>query len=313
MPRPRPRPSERPAVDFESWRAAGDAVGGRFPGGQTALFQGLWTDPVTGMAYARARWYDARNASWLQEDPVGETDSTNLYAFVGWQPNMGIDPMGLSALSSATNAVHSMCEAAGGDCSGFDADQAWNVTKAAGEGLWEGGKDAAVGTVQGLWNLAKVTVTEGPGAAAKMMADATLDGIVNAPENLLNWLEYMNNATPEQAAKEFGRLAGGAAVSTLGPAAAGKVLGVSGRLTRLGLKKAGAALADLADEVPQRALRRAAEALEEVALQLRSGDTGRHARRPRPDRRRGDGRLRPRLRRGDRVREHRRGARPVAP
>jgi len=56
--------------------------------------KGLWTDPVTGIAYARARWYDARNASWLSEDPLGVVDSTNLYAFVGWQPNMGTDPYG---------------------------------------------------------------------------------------------------------------------------------------------------------------------------------------------------------------------------
>jgi len=46
------------------------------------------------MSYARARWYDARNAHWLSEDPLGAVDSTNLYAFVGWQPNMGTDPMG---------------------------------------------------------------------------------------------------------------------------------------------------------------------------------------------------------------------------
>jgi len=57
--------------------------------------KGLWTDPVTGMSYARARWYDARNAHWLSEDPLGAVDSTNLYAFVGWQPNMGVDPLGL--------------------------------------------------------------------------------------------------------------------------------------------------------------------------------------------------------------------------
>jgi len=56
--------------------------------------KGLWTDPVTGMSYARARWYDARNAHWLSEDPMGAVDSTNLYAFVGWQPNMGVDPLG---------------------------------------------------------------------------------------------------------------------------------------------------------------------------------------------------------------------------
>jgi RHS repeat-associated protein len=80
---------------YESYDAAGATAGGRFPAGQSRLFQGLWTDPVTGMAYARARWYDARNAHWLSEDPLGAVDSTNLYAFVGWQPNMGRDPLGL--------------------------------------------------------------------------------------------------------------------------------------------------------------------------------------------------------------------------
>jgi len=59
------------------------------------LFQGLWTDPVTGIAYARNRWYDARTASWLSEDPLGAVDSPNLYAFVGWRPHVGTDPMGL--------------------------------------------------------------------------------------------------------------------------------------------------------------------------------------------------------------------------
>ena len=84
------------ASRFESWEAAKDNLGGRFPGGQTALFQGLWTDPVTGVAYARARWYDARTASWLSEDPLGPVDSANLYAFVGHAPNMGTDPTGES-------------------------------------------------------------------------------------------------------------------------------------------------------------------------------------------------------------------------
>ncbi len=83
------------ASRFESWEAAKDTVDGRFPGGQTALFQGLWTDPVTGVAYARARWYDARNASWLSEDPLLDVDSPNFYAFVGHQPHMGTDPLGL--------------------------------------------------------------------------------------------------------------------------------------------------------------------------------------------------------------------------
>ena len=45
--------------------------------------------------YARARWYDARNASWLSEDPMQDIDSPNLYSFVAWQPHMATDPMGL--------------------------------------------------------------------------------------------------------------------------------------------------------------------------------------------------------------------------
>ncbi|HYH47079.1 MAG TPA: polymorphic toxin-type HINT domain-containing protein, partial [Thermoanaerobaculia bacterium] len=91
-------------VRYESWEAAKDDLGGRFPGGQTALFQGLWTDPVTGVSYARARWYDARNAAWLSEDPMADVDSPNLYAFVGWQPTMATDPLGLCSMwEIATN------------------------------------------------------------------------------------------------------------------------------------------------------------------------------------------------------------------
>ncbi|MCP4545391.1 MAG: hypothetical protein GY835_02855 [bacterium] len=87
---------QRFPMNYEGYLAAGDTVGWRFPGGQTNLFEGLWTDPVTGIAYARARWYDARNASWLSEDPIGDVDSPNLYAFVAWQPNMLMDPLGLA-------------------------------------------------------------------------------------------------------------------------------------------------------------------------------------------------------------------------
>jgi RHS repeat-associated protein len=83
---------------FDSVEAAGDWLGGAFPGGQTALFQGLWTDPVTGISYARNRWYDARNASWLSQDSYGAIDSVNLYAFVAWGPSSNIDPRGLTVV-----------------------------------------------------------------------------------------------------------------------------------------------------------------------------------------------------------------------
>jgi RHS repeat-associated protein len=82
------------AVEYETAKASLDTLGGRFPGGQNDLFQGLWSDPVTGINYARARWYDARNSSWLSEDPMLNVDSTNLYAFVGLGPTMRKDPRG---------------------------------------------------------------------------------------------------------------------------------------------------------------------------------------------------------------------------
>ena len=82
------------AVTYDSVTAAASDLGGRFPGGQTMLFQGLWTDPATGLAYARNRWYDPHNAAWMSEDPALDIDSTNLYAFVGWGPQMYTDPYG---------------------------------------------------------------------------------------------------------------------------------------------------------------------------------------------------------------------------
>jgi len=83
------------STQFESYIAAGDSIGGLFPGGQTMLFQSLWHDPVTGLAYARARWLDERNAVFLSEDPEDDVDSPNVYAFVGFRPNEFNDPFGL--------------------------------------------------------------------------------------------------------------------------------------------------------------------------------------------------------------------------
>jgi RHS repeat-associated protein len=91
--------------EFDSATAAADTFNGELPGGIGGLFQGLWTDPVTGLAYARARWYDARNASWLSEDPLLDVDSPNLYAFVGWGPHVGTDPMGLQMCPSCEAAA----------------------------------------------------------------------------------------------------------------------------------------------------------------------------------------------------------------
>jgi RHS repeat-associated protein len=92
---PPPQYEQRYPRRYESYEAAGATVGGRFPGGQPKLFQGLYSDSVTGHAWARARWLDTRTGAWLSEDPLGAVDSPNRYAFVAWQPSMGTDPMGM--------------------------------------------------------------------------------------------------------------------------------------------------------------------------------------------------------------------------
>ncbi|HEX8170970.1 MAG TPA: Ig-like domain-containing protein [Thermoanaerobaculia bacterium] len=54
-----------------------------------------FTDPATGLAFFRARWYDPETGTWLTPDPVGYDDSSNLYAFAGGDPVNSSDPTGL--------------------------------------------------------------------------------------------------------------------------------------------------------------------------------------------------------------------------
>ncbi len=80
-------------VNYDSYFASGTDAG-LFPGGQPMVFQGAWTDPITGLQYKRERFYDPRNASWLSQDPMGDRDSANLYGFVAGRPHEFTDPMG---------------------------------------------------------------------------------------------------------------------------------------------------------------------------------------------------------------------------
>jgi len=58
-------------------------------------FQALpFTDPATGLVYARARWYDPSTGSFLSPDPMGFQDSSNLYAFCAGDPVNCSDPTG---------------------------------------------------------------------------------------------------------------------------------------------------------------------------------------------------------------------------
>ena len=61
----------------------------------TAKFQALpFSDPGTGLVYARARWYSPETGTFLSGDPMAYEDSSDLYAFCGGDPINCSDPDG---------------------------------------------------------------------------------------------------------------------------------------------------------------------------------------------------------------------------
>ncbi|MEO8378777.1 MAG: GH-E family nuclease, partial [Acidobacteriota bacterium] len=61
-------------------------------------FQALpFTEPATGLVFARERWYDPGTGSFLSPDPLGHRDSSNLYSFCVGDPVNNSDPTGLAA------------------------------------------------------------------------------------------------------------------------------------------------------------------------------------------------------------------------
>ena len=63
--------------------------------GNTILFEGQDVDPVTGLQYARARWYNAALGSFISRDPTGfSAGDANLYRYGGNSPLNGTDPSG---------------------------------------------------------------------------------------------------------------------------------------------------------------------------------------------------------------------------
>jgi RHS repeat-associated protein len=71
------------------------ARGTAIEGVLSAGFQALpFAEGMTGLIYARARWYDPSTGSFLSADPIGYQDSSNLYVFAGGDPVNGRDPTG---------------------------------------------------------------------------------------------------------------------------------------------------------------------------------------------------------------------------
>ena len=73
-----------------------DAWGNLVQGSAIAgyAFTGREWDPETGLYYSRARYYDARAARFLSEDPTGMADGTNRYRYVANNPLRYVDPTG---------------------------------------------------------------------------------------------------------------------------------------------------------------------------------------------------------------------------
>jgi len=67
--------------------------------GNRSLFQGLpISEPLTGLVYARNRWYNPSLMQWMSPDPIGyDGGDVNLYRFVGNDPVNRVDPMGLAS------------------------------------------------------------------------------------------------------------------------------------------------------------------------------------------------------------------------
>ncbi len=63
--------------------------------GNPYLFTGRRYDPEAGLYYYRARYYDYADGRFLGPDPIGYEGGINLYAYVGNNPVMYIDPLGL--------------------------------------------------------------------------------------------------------------------------------------------------------------------------------------------------------------------------
>jgi RHS repeat-associated protein len=53
-----------------------------------------FTEPMTGMNYVRARWFDPASGSFVSPDPNGYRDSSNPFAFSGADPINYTDPLG---------------------------------------------------------------------------------------------------------------------------------------------------------------------------------------------------------------------------
>jgi len=76
--------------------------------------------------YMRARYYDADLGRFISEDPIGFAGGINVYAYVGGNPVMGVDPYGLRTWGVSLN-FNAGWGAGGTVGVNLVADDNWNV------------------------------------------------------------------------------------------------------------------------------------------------------------------------------------------
>ncbi|HTS02731.1 MAG TPA: RHS repeat-associated core domain-containing protein, partial [Thermoanaerobaculia bacterium] len=160
-------------LGYDTAKAAANDLGGAFKGGLSLGFTGASADPFSGLLYLRNRWYDPGSGVWLSQDPLGDTDSPNLYGFVGMRPHERTDPLGLLGIEDVPGIV-------GDTLLGIlDPRNAWKNAQRAASGVVGAGKFVGK-TAAGVGSLVvdAATMSVSDAAADRMVARG--QGIANA-------------------------------------------------------------------------------------------------------------------------------------